>query len=244
MVADSIAYVLVDAKETHLCIDPAKLDDAARAHLETVATLHPYTAMADLVRKQWEGGRGRGSVLLTTAGFVTARSPLRQVKAAGAGDGAKVWLDPTSCNHAIYMVRAAGCPPGCPPPSPLQLCHHATLLCLRVCVLGWEQQVPKDKILQKDTPIALAKVRTCVHVVSLCDCSSLHLTTRFLCLPLCRLSRMMSRLKASGRCAAFGMVLVDSATAGCADIVSMLLCCPVYQANIRDGAALVNFFAW
>lgn len=42
---------------------------------------------------------------------MTARSPLRQVKAAGAGDGAKVWLDPTSCNHAIYMVRAAGCPP-------------------------------------------------------------------------------------------------------------------------------------
>ena len=58
VVADSIAYVLVDAKETHLCIDPAKLDDAARAHVETVATLHPYTAMADLVRKQWGGGHG------------------------------------------------------------------------------------------------------------------------------------------------------------------------------------------
>lgn len=77
-------------------------------------------------------------------------------------------------------------------------------------------------------------------------CSSLHLTTPFLHLPLCRLSRMMSRLKACGRCAAFGMVLVDSATAGCvcADILSMLLRCPLHQANIRDGAALVNFFAW
>jgi Xaa-Pro aminopeptidase len=84
----ALAYAVVPASagaQAVLCMDAGKVTPAVAAHLHQAGVfVQPYDAVLDVVR--------------STAAAAAAAA------AAGGGPAARVWLDPASCNYAIYQA--------------------------------------------------------------------------------------------------------------------------------------------